>query len=116
VLSSFCASLETAYSKEVAASGSSTGIVDPKDVPLCVLRQLTPQANPADFVGGSCAGATADKGWCYVAGAAAGVCPEAIVFAGTGSIPLGATSNLECVDPGVGVLTGSPPAADASTD
>jgi hypothetical protein len=115
VLPSFCSSLEDAYAKEVTASGgSATGLVDPKNVPVCELRQLTPHANPADFVGGSCAQAASDKGWCYVTGTAAGLCPSAVVFAGKDSWPTGATSNLECVSPGVGTLTA--PGVDASTD
>jgi hypothetical protein len=98
LLSSFCAELETTYSNEVAANGGyDAGFADPKGVPVCLLKQLTPQSDAADFLSGTCARATVDKGWCYVTGAAAGKCAQAIAFAGNDSVPPGATANLQCV-------------------
>ena len=111
VLSSFCDDLEQAYQQEVASQGESTaGLTDPANVPVCQVAQLTPAANPTDFQASTCA-AGADKGWCYVTGAGAGRCPQAIVFT-PGTVPQGAVSNLECVDPGVMV---SPTAGDTNS-
>jgi hypothetical protein len=61
-----------------------------------LLPQLTPQRNPGDFQGGTCAVAQNDKGWCYVTGVAAGKCSQAIVLAGTQSEPPGATVTVQC--------------------
>jgi hypothetical protein len=103
VLPKFCASLEDAYNSQVSAAGSSTGLIDPANVPVCALTQLTMQTNPNDFQAGSCAAAPTDNGWCYVTGAAAGKCPQAILFT-KNAIPNGATSNLQCLEQSVGVL------------
>ncbi len=96
LLSTFCADLEQAYQQEVASqAGSTAGLTDPANVPVCQLDQLSSAANPADFQGGTCVNG-ADKGWCYVTGAGAGRCPQAIVFT-PGTVPQGAVSNLQCV-------------------
>jgi hypothetical protein len=105
VLPSFCANLEAAYEQEVTLNGgSAVGLVDPASVPVCQLAQLSARANPGDFLGGSCA-AGKDKGWCYVSGAAAGQCAQEIVFT-PGTIPMGATSNLQCIESGTSVVVG----------
>ena len=103
VRATFCGSLEDEYNSQVSANnGSNTGLTDPSGIPVCGLRQLVPTVNPTDFQGGTCAAST-DKGWCYVTGAAAGKCPQAIVFANN-ALPTGAIANLQCVDPGVTVI------------
>jgi hypothetical protein len=104
VLPQFCQNLEDAYDQQVAQSGSSAGLVDPANVPVCTLRQLTPKAFPQDFPGGSCASETTDKGWCYLTGAAAGSCPQEIVYA-SGSLPSGAIANLQCLEQSVTATT-----------
>ncbi len=58
---------------------------------ICQVKQLTGD----DLVGGSCAQST-KAGWCYVTGAAAGTCPQAILFSPTGSPVNGATISLQC--------------------
>jgi len=93
VLDSFCDSQEAQY--EALVSGLPAGQMPPPDPAkqsVCALVQLTPQANAADFMGGSCK-TSKDPGWCYVTGAAAGTCPQAIIFA---SQPKGATISLQC--------------------
>jgi hypothetical protein len=103
VLTKFCQGLEQTYQAQVQAQGSTTGLTDPDTVPVCELQQLTVKSNAGDFPqGGSCA-AGMDKGWCYVTGAAAGKCPQAIIFT-KNAIPTGATSNLQCLESSVSVL------------
>jgi hypothetical protein len=125
VLTKFCQNLEDQYNAQVSANGGSTvGITDPATVPVCELNQLIPPSsgNPnsspaADFTGtgpnATCA-ASPDRGWCYVTGAAAGKCPQAIIFAPK-SIPNGATSNLQCIEQSVSVLGSSGGSATSSS-
>ncbi len=96
VLSPFCQSLEDQYNQQGTQSGGNVaGLIDPANVSVCELQQLTAAAgNPSDFQGGTCANAP-DKGWCYVTGAAAGYCSQAVVFSPK-SIPSGATARLVC--------------------
>ena len=62
---------------------------------ICQVPQLTPSGNPGDFSAqGSCKAAI-DPGWCYVAGAAAGACPEAAVVTPSGALA-GAQLSLYC--------------------
>jgi hypothetical protein len=104
VLNKFCAGLEADYQAQVNANGgSTTGLTDPATVPVCELTQLTPMANGNAFMGGSCANSTMDQGWCYVTGAAAGKCPQAIFFTPK-ALPSGALSNLQCIEQSVSVL------------
>jgi hypothetical protein len=95
VIDNFCDAQEAAYQERVqAAGGVATGLQDPAMQPVCALLQLTASANSGDFSAGSCM-ASADPGWCYVTGAAAGTCPQAILF--TASAPPGnAVVSLQC--------------------
>jgi hypothetical protein len=98
VLVKFCQSLEDQYSRQVADNGGKAqGITDPATIPVCELTQLTMPANRTAFQGGTCTGSKADQGWCYVAGAAAGKCPQAIAFS-PGALPSGAVSSLQCIE------------------
>jgi hypothetical protein len=81
------------------------------DQRLAELRQTTPAATladlgaacqlaqiiPTDFVNGTCESVT-KPGWCYVEGAAAGTCPQAIKFSATGQPPSGSKVNLSCIE------------------
>jgi hypothetical protein len=101
--------LQALQAKQHAAwvSGGSVG-VDPSTLPTCLLQQLSqlpagasagscpPPAGTFD-ASGSCA-ASPSPGWCYVTGAGAGTCPQAIVFS-NGEPPAGAIVTLECVGP-----------------
>jgi hypothetical protein len=62
------------------------------------LNQLTPMQNPRAFDStGSCAAASSDSlGWCYVTGAAAMGCAQAILLTGD-EPPPGATLSLKCM-------------------
>ncbi len=99
VLDSLCDDEEAAYMQQVEVSGgASEGLQDPALQSVCALVQLTPSANAADFaLVGSCAGSK-DPGWCYVTGAAAGVCAQTIVFTAN-EPPHGATIGLQCTKP-----------------
>jgi hypothetical protein len=85
VLESYCKSAEASY------TGSG---VDPSTLPVCALAQLSPGTNPGDFSNGSCTD-SADPGWCYVTGAAAGTCPQTILFT-SGEPPTGSTVAIQC--------------------
>lgn len=59
---------------------------------ICQVTQL----EGGDLVGGSRA-QSAKAGWCYVTGAAAaGTCPQAVLFSPTGNPVNGATISLQC--------------------
>jgi hypothetical protein len=90
VLNPWCEAAEASYTGEKGAPG------DPALQSVCELAQLVKgQAPAADFdSNGSCAEST-DKGWCYVQGAGASGCSQAIVFA-NGSPPTGSLTSLEC--------------------
>ncbi len=111
VLDSFCDAQEAAYQQEVSAAGSSKGITDPATQPVCAFYQLTSQTNAADFKNNSCVGAS-DSGWCYVTGAAAGTCPQEIVFSNQ---PSNGTISLQCLETSVGVLDAGVSATTATT-
>jgi hypothetical protein len=94
ILTKFCESQEAQYT---GTAGAST---DPDTHPTCALQQLLPllpggAPNTKDFSNGSCAAAQ-DSGWCYVTGAAANGCPQAILFS-SGEPPSGATVSLQCI-------------------
>jgi hypothetical protein len=89
VLDRRCRSLEEQH----AAGGSAAGS-DPARQSVCELTQLTPKGTPRAFRGGTCQGSD-QPGWCYVTGAAAGFCPQAIHFAG-GEPPNGAVVWVTC--------------------
>ena len=100
VLTRYCQNLEDQFDAQGRAAGG--GGVDPANVPVCALQQLTPSSFPNDFPDGSCAAQTNDKGWCYLTGAAAKGCPQEIVYA-TGSLPEGASASLQCHEQSVTV-------------
>ncbi|MGH7736200.1 MAG: hypothetical protein ACREOE_21510, partial [Gemmatimonadales bacterium] len=82
VLPKFCQGLEDTYNQMVSnAGGNTTGLTDPAGTPVCELVQLTQANNTADFQGTppTCVSGQ-DPGWCYVTGAAAGKCAQAIIF------------------------------------
>jgi hypothetical protein len=110
VATSFCNALHTQW----LATQNSDPTTDPDLRPACAIHQLVQQPtnppsgsyNPAacsvqaapsgDFAGGSCVGAK-DQGWCYISGAAAGQCPQEIVFTAA-MPPMGFSANLQCIE------------------
>jgi hypothetical protein len=87
-------------------AGESSAIVNVagKDLALnaiCEVPPLTQAAKPADFSqaadGSETCKSGGDPGWCYVTGAAAGTCPQAIVFTATGTIS-GSQVSLQCIE------------------
>jgi hypothetical protein len=112
ILTKFCASQEAAYNGMPGASG------DPDTYPTCALDQLLPllpngQPNMADFPSGANGGCgqSGDPGWCYVEGAAANGCPQAILFT-NGQPPHGATVSLQCIEQSVAVIEGGTSGGD----
>jgi hypothetical protein len=99
ILNKFCQSQLAAY---VATGGKAGDSNDPTQFPVCALQQLTTNNNPNDFSNGSCS-ASKDPGWCYVTGAAASGCPQAILFS-NGEPPHGATVSLQCIEESVTVI------------
>jgi hypothetical protein len=73
-----------------------SGLPDPSTLPVCELRQLTPQTSPVSSFGpdGTCSDSPT-SGWCYVEGQAAGACPQQIIFT-SGEPPPRATANVLC--------------------
>jgi hypothetical protein len=64
----------------------------------CALQQLTTTNDAGYFdANGSCA-ASADPAWCYVTGAAAGGCAQAVLFS-NGEQPPGVLVDLVCTSP-----------------
>ncbi len=61
--------------------------------PACELTQL----DPSKLVNGTCETIT-DPGWCYVSGAAAGTCAQAIKFSATGQPASGTSVSLQCIE------------------
>jgi len=100
VLAQFCANAEANYVGEKGAPG------DPALQSVCQLTQLVKGTAPAtDFdANGSC-DISLDKGWCYVEGAGANGCSQAIVFA-QDSPPAGSVTNLSCIESNVTVVGG----------
>ncbi|MGA7122055.1 MAG: hypothetical protein WBY94_18250, partial [Polyangiaceae bacterium] len=95
VLARFQAAQHEAY---VAACGGKTSCVatDPSTLTTCQMNELTQQQNPQSFQNGDCSG-SAQPGWCYVEGAAAGTCSQQILFTGS-QPPPGATVTLQCLE------------------
>jgi len=60
-------------------------------LPLCLVPQLS--GADLDATGGCASSSTA--GWCYATGAAAGGCPQRLLFSPAG-VPLGATLKITC--------------------
>jgi hypothetical protein len=94
VLAAFQAGPHAAW---LAAGGPNGGQPDPSSLPTCVVSQLTPAADPVDFLNGTCL-TSMDPGWCYVQSPAAGGCAQQIAFS-AGMPPRGATLALQCQTP-----------------
>jgi hypothetical protein len=109
VLNKFCAAQEDAFN-----SAGKIG-VDPATQPVCEFQQLTQQnagATNAKFdQTGTCQASVAlggSAGWCYVTGAAARACPQAILF--TAGAP--ENLNIQCTPAALSV--GDAAASDTS--
>jgi hypothetical protein len=70
---------------------------NPLQHPVCAVTEILPK----DFASGSCATVN-NPGWCYVTGAAAGACPQAILFSPSGNPQAGATISLQCIETATG--------------
>jgi hypothetical protein len=100
VLDTFCAAQEGIYQGQKGVLG------DPALQSVCQLTQLVKgQAAAADFDNNGSCGGSAEKGWCYVEGAGANGCSQAIVFA-QGSPPAGSLTSLSCIESKVTVVGG----------
>jgi hypothetical protein len=93
-LTKFCQTAESAYVQYQASLDGGIGAQDPAKQSVCALHQLNPKSNPIDFSNGSCL-TSKEPGWCYVTGAAAGRCAQAILFS-QGEPPMGAAVSLQC--------------------
>jgi hypothetical protein len=93
VLANFRAVQEAVWNQQ---GGTNSGLPNPSTLPVCQLQELTPQLNPMDFDQTGCIGSP-DPGWCYVEGAAAGSCPQQIIFT-NGEPPPGSTVSLQCIE------------------
>ncbi len=74
-----------------ANGGAAAGLPDPNTLPVCQVTQILEQG------GASCKASTTQSGWCYVEGAAAGTCSQAILFT-TGAPPTGSKISLQCIE------------------
>ncbi|HXN33348.1 MAG TPA: hypothetical protein VN894_15870, partial [Polyangiaceae bacterium] len=74
-------------------------------LPVCELRELTIQQNQGDFGADGTCSASADPGWCYVEGPAAGSCSQQLLFTAT-EPPTGAKAYLQCTESVRGVTSG----------
>jgi hypothetical protein len=104
VVAKFCDAQESAWQSSKAGP-------EPYTVPVCEMQQLykaapgapstcPKAAGPGDFdTTGSCA-ASADQGWCYVTGAAAGGCGHSILFTNA-EPPSGSNVSLQCIEQSV---------------
>jgi hypothetical protein len=113
VLNKFCEAQEQAY---LTGGGSPGAVGDPDLQSVCMLYQLTTSDpnSAAEFQGGTCnsympPGTTAaggGGGWCYVTGAAAGACPQAVQFS-TNNPPAGSLTHLQCIEQSISVVNAS---------
>ncbi len=94
--------LRQAESEWQQRGGAASGEADPATLPTCQVNQLAASA----LVNGSCK-ASSSQGWCYVSGAAAGVCEQAILFSPQ-TLPFGSGVNLQCLE----TLSVTPASAD----
>jgi hypothetical protein len=126
VLPKFCQVQEDAWK---AGGGANSTVPDPLRQNVCQLKQLIKGVDMGAFDStGSCAEPMEPNqlGWCYVEGAAASGCPQAIVFT-RNEPPHGSTANLHCIEQAVSVVgggvgggaassgTGGTPADDSGT-
>ncbi len=92
----------------VAAGGAKSGLEDPSLFPVCEVFQLDANVDCRNL------GA---PGWCYVEGASAGTCGQAILFSKGGNPPSGAEISLQCIQETGGdtSVDAAAPAIDASS-
>ncbi len=90
ILAEFQSAAEATW---LANGGDASASPDPKTLATCQVKQVT--GTDLDSTG-SCKNSMV-PGWCYVTGAAAGTCPQAILFS-PGAIPTGATISLQCIE------------------
>jgi hypothetical protein len=118
-IAKFCDAQEAAWKKSMAGP-------EPYTVPVCEMKQLflapagantmgcklqpspasdfTPSNGGAPQPGDSCAG-SADQGWCYVTGAAAGACGHSVLFT-SAEPPSGSSVSLQCIEQAVVAIDG----------
>jgi hypothetical protein len=100
VATNYCNALHDAW----VATGDTNMNDDPDLRPVCAINQLVNAGNascsiaptPGAFTAGSCA-TSSTPGWCYVTGAAANGCPQAILFTPS-EPPQGWSANLQCIE------------------
>jgi hypothetical protein len=102
ILATFQQQQEAAWN---AAGGTKSGQPDPKTLTVCQVNQLV----NGDLVNGSCK-QSSKPGWCYVTGAAAGTCSQAVLFGG-GAPPTGSSISLQCIEQSSGAGGGDAGAA-----
>jgi hypothetical protein len=95
---------KSAHDAWLEGGGTASGAPDPATLPTCQVARLTSAALDAN---GSCR-TSSDKGWCYVTGAAAGACAQAIVFSPQ-TIPASTTVNLQCIETASALAAGTSP-------
>jgi hypothetical protein len=96
------------------------GFVDETKLPVCQVTQLIKPGNYPGTCGGNKAlqpitdfpeasgcGGSAEAGWCYVEGKAAGTCAQAILFSPTGNPQVGAKISLQCIEASSAGSTGT---------
>jgi hypothetical protein len=96
VLARFQAAQHAAW---LSQGGPKSVLIDPNLLTTCVLTELVAGK---DFQGTDCS-ASMNQGWCYVEGAAAGSCPQQLLFT-AGEPPGGAQVNLQCIEQSNGVV------------
>jgi hypothetical protein len=98
-----------AHAAWVQQGGASSGLPDPSSFPTCTINELTDLTdNAMDYSNGNCA-MSANQGWCYVEGAAAGgSCTQQILFT-SAMPPHGAAVNLQCIEQANGAIGNTSP-------
>ena len=97
ILSQFQASAHQIWENNNGGPGP-----DPDTLPTCQVAEI-----PGIPAGQSCK-ASMQEGWCYVTGAAAGSCAQAVVFS-NGTLPTGAEVNLQCIESSSALAAGQEP-------
>jgi hypothetical protein len=114
ILSKFCQAQEAAWNQ---GGGANSAAPDPAHQNVCQLHQLINGVDMGAFdTSGSCAAPPDPNqlGWCYVEGAPAGGCPQAIIFT-SNEPPHGSTVSLQCIEQAVAVVGGSSNGSSGST-
>ncbi len=112
VLEQFCDTQEANYTSTGGVVGAGG---DPGLQSVCMMYQLTsgdPNAATEFPNGGSCssyappmtAGPGTGGGWCYVTGAAANGCPQAVQFSEK-ALPGGSVTYLQCIEESISVVS-----------